>query len=121
MEMVCRCLRDLVMGVPSPLPCFRKPHLKTCISSDAKGLCVKLQLGVRALFGVNPCHSFLLPSTAQSLFRFGSLIELHLLGRREDRGGIPTVMPGKLGPATGEELGPQGEARDGGELTKARD
>lgn len=43
-------------------------------------------------FGVNPHSPFLLPSTMQFPLSFESLTELHLLGKRGKRGGIPAVV-----------------------------
>lgn len=50
-------------------------------------------------FGVNPHSPFLLPSTTQSPLSFGSLTELHLLGKTGKRGGIPAVVSDEWGPA----------------------
>lgn len=96
--------------LPSHHLISESPALKPCIiSSDAKGLCTKLQLGVGAL--QQPLWSqtplgFLLPSTAQSLFSFGSLIDLHLPGRTVERGDIPEGVSGEWGPTTGQGPGP---------------
>lgn len=63
--------------------------LKPCISSDGKGYaenCSWKSKHSGNSFGVNPHSPFLLPSTTQSPLSFGSLMELHLLGKRGQRG-----------------------------------
>lgn len=69
--------------------------LKPCVSADAKGLCRKLQLEVEALqqpiWSQSPQPLLTAKHHAVS-FELGSLTELHLLGKRGGRGGIPAVV-----------------------------